>query len=248
MIGIEEAVEGVDHSRQPLDVRLGEVALERRRLDLVERQGGEDLPVAAERVAVGAERGAAVLADGVGQGRNGRRRLARRDFLDGEAARFRFRFLFPLGGHRESGYFHGSCRPSSFPGPLADRLRRRPRGRGADPPAGRADAAAPLRAARCRRRPRDRGVGQAREPGPDQLLQDPQRPLGRDAPVRGRAAARRRGGHARQPRARRGVRGRPPSARPSRSACRAATTPKRTKGCAASARRSSKRGGTTTSP
>src|SRR6185437_9522589 len=50
--GIEIPIELVDRIRDASDVRLGEIALERRRLDDVDRQRGEELPVSAEWIAI----------------------------------------------------------------------------------------------------------------------------------------------------------------------------------------------------
>ena len=44
---IEEAIELVDHLAESLRVRRGEIALERRGLDLVDRQAGEQRQVSA---------------------------------------------------------------------------------------------------------------------------------------------------------------------------------------------------------
>ena len=62
--GVEEAIELVDRAGESLDVRFREIALEWRGLDAVDGQGGEDLPVSAEWVAVAREGGSAVVLDG----------------------------------------------------------------------------------------------------------------------------------------------------------------------------------------
>ncbi len=49
---VEIAVEPIEHRGQLLHVRLGEVALERGRVDRLEREGGQELPAPAQRVAV----------------------------------------------------------------------------------------------------------------------------------------------------------------------------------------------------
>ena len=75
---IEESVERIDRLGETSDVCLGEIALERRRLDAIERERGEKLPVSAQWIAIGGEHGAIVVADGAGERRDGdRRRLAR---------------------------------------------------------------------------------------------------------------------------------------------------------------------------
>ena len=84
---VEIAAELVHGRGQPLDVRLGEIALVRGGLDLVDREGGEDLPVAAERVLVGGEHGAAVGLDGLGQAGHGCGRGAGADGIGRDAAR-----------------------------------------------------------------------------------------------------------------------------------------------------------------
>jgi len=66
-------------------VRLREIALIRGGLDQVNRQGGEDLPVAAERVLVGGEDAAAVGLDRFGQPGYGRRRSTRADGVRSDA-------------------------------------------------------------------------------------------------------------------------------------------------------------------
>ena len=60
---IEEAADLLDHAHQPLDVRVGRIALIRRRLDARDRQRDEQQRLPAERIAVAAEHGAAVLLD-----------------------------------------------------------------------------------------------------------------------------------------------------------------------------------------
>ena len=60
---IEEAAGLGDDVGEALVVRLGEIALERRRLDLVDGEDGEDERVAAERVVVGADDRAAFAVD-----------------------------------------------------------------------------------------------------------------------------------------------------------------------------------------
>ena len=68
---IEKSAEPVDDVGQPLGVRLREVALERRRLHAVERQRGEDLPEAAERIAEDSQHRPAVPLDLLPQLRRG---------------------------------------------------------------------------------------------------------------------------------------------------------------------------------
>ncbi len=75
------------HGRgQPLDVGLGEIALEGCGLHQVDRQGREDLPVAAERVLVGGQDGAAVGFDGLSQASHGCGPGARTDGVGSDAA------------------------------------------------------------------------------------------------------------------------------------------------------------------
>jgi len=65
--GVEVAAEPVNGGAELGDVRVGEVALVGCGLDQVYGEAGEELPVAAEGVAVGGEDGAAVLLNGLGQ-------------------------------------------------------------------------------------------------------------------------------------------------------------------------------------
>ena len=62
---IEKAAELVDHAFKLARVRIGQIALIGRRLDLVDRQRGEEQPLSAERFAVLGEHVAAVLVDGL---------------------------------------------------------------------------------------------------------------------------------------------------------------------------------------
>ena len=64
---IEEAADLLDDRHQLLDVRVGRVALVRRRLDAVDRQRDEQQRRAAERIAVASDDGAAVVFDLRGQ-------------------------------------------------------------------------------------------------------------------------------------------------------------------------------------
>ena len=73
---VEVAAEPVDGGAELGDVGVGEVALVGRGLDQVDRQSGEDLPVAAERIAVRGEDGAAVGLDRLGQPGDGGGRRA----------------------------------------------------------------------------------------------------------------------------------------------------------------------------
>ena len=59
---IEESAERLDHGHQPLDVRLGRIALIRRRLDAIDRQRSQDGRRAAERLTVGRQHGASSAA------------------------------------------------------------------------------------------------------------------------------------------------------------------------------------------
>ena len=68
---IQKSIESVDRLREATDVGLGEIALERGRLDPVERECGEELPVTAERVAIGGEDGAFVVGDRARERRDG---------------------------------------------------------------------------------------------------------------------------------------------------------------------------------
>ena len=61
--GIEEAVELIDRTGKSGDVCLGEIALKGSRLDAVEGERGEDLPVAAEWIAIDREHGATIVGD-----------------------------------------------------------------------------------------------------------------------------------------------------------------------------------------
>ena len=58
---IEEAADLLDHRHQFLDVRLGRIALVGRRLDFVDRQRHDQHRRAAERIAIGAQDGAAIV-------------------------------------------------------------------------------------------------------------------------------------------------------------------------------------------
>ena len=60
---IEEASDRFDHAHQPFDVRVGRIALVRRRFDAIDRQRDEQQRRAAERIAVAAHHGAAVRFD-----------------------------------------------------------------------------------------------------------------------------------------------------------------------------------------
>ena len=60
---IEIPSELVDRVGDPADMGLRQVALERRRLDAVDRQSGKQLPVSAEGITVRREHGTAVLLD-----------------------------------------------------------------------------------------------------------------------------------------------------------------------------------------
>ena len=64
---VDEAVEPLHHLLQALHVRAREIALVGRRLDLVDRQQREDVPVAADGILVDGERLAAVPADLLGE-------------------------------------------------------------------------------------------------------------------------------------------------------------------------------------
>ena len=65
-----EAVEPVDDPVELLDVGVAEVALERRRLDGLDRERSQQLPGAAERIAEPGQDGAAVLGDRRLEGRD----------------------------------------------------------------------------------------------------------------------------------------------------------------------------------
>ena len=64
---VDETVDLLDHLEQPFGVRLGEVALVGGRLHLLTGQEREDLPVAADRVAIDGQGAAAVLVDQFGE-------------------------------------------------------------------------------------------------------------------------------------------------------------------------------------
>ena len=83
---VEVAAEPVDGGAELGDVGVGEVALVGRGLDQVDGEAGEDLPVAAERIAIGGERGAAVGLDRLGQPGDDRRGRARAERVGGDAA------------------------------------------------------------------------------------------------------------------------------------------------------------------
>ena len=89
---------------------VGEVALVGRGLDQIDRQSGEDLPVAAERIAVGGEDGAAVGLDRLGQPGDGGRRRARGERVGGDAAGAGRALgpLLPAGLLRGLGLGHGA--------------------------------------------------------------------------------------------------------------------------------------------
>ena len=61
--GIEEAADLLDDGHQALHVRLGRIALIRRRLDGVDRQRDQQDGRAAERVAIAAQHGSAIVFD-----------------------------------------------------------------------------------------------------------------------------------------------------------------------------------------
>ena len=60
---IEEDADLLDDRHQLLDVRIGGVALVRRRLDTIDRQRGQQQRRAAERIPIAADDGAAVVLD-----------------------------------------------------------------------------------------------------------------------------------------------------------------------------------------
>src|SRR6185312_12375587 len=64
---VDVSGEPIDGVREPADVRIGQVALERCRFDLVDGERSEDLPMAAQRIAVDAQHGAAVARDALGE-------------------------------------------------------------------------------------------------------------------------------------------------------------------------------------
>src|SRR3954465_14684417 len=84
---IQVAAKLVDGVAHLADVRFGEIALERRGLDAVDGQRGEELPVRAERAAMGGEYGAAVVLDGLREPRYGCRRSCGSQAARGESAR-----------------------------------------------------------------------------------------------------------------------------------------------------------------
>ncbi len=83
--GVEKAIQLVDRLGEPGHVRLRQVALVGCGLHLAQGQAREDLPVAAERVAVGAEHRAAIRHDRLLELLEGRRRR-RNELLGAEAA------------------------------------------------------------------------------------------------------------------------------------------------------------------
>jgi hypothetical protein len=91
---IEKAVQLIDGDGQLVGVRLRQIALEGCRLDPVDGQAGQHLPVAAQRVFIGPQHRAAILFDRLGQARDFGRRRRR-----GEAARREAAGL-GLGGRR----------------------------------------------------------------------------------------------------------------------------------------------------
>ena len=65
-------------------MRIGDIALIRGGLDLIDRQGGEYDPMAAKRLAVRGEHGSAVIGDGLAQLVNGRAGRAVRELVGKE--------------------------------------------------------------------------------------------------------------------------------------------------------------------
>ena len=200
---------------------------------LVDRQGGQDLPVAAERVAVGAERRAAVLLDLPPRAPLRRARLARRDLGGGEAARRGSAFFFRLGGIARADIFtdHGSRRGAG--GVVADLVRGRARGRAS----GSVRASRRRRCAATRRSmPRSAAASRSGSSTRTRRRRTRSRSATRSpsmtAPDGGGAPARRGDADARQSRPRRGVRGGRPRRRAPPCACRSATIRKRTRGSA----------------
>jgi hypothetical protein len=68
---VEVAPEPVDGGAELRYVRVRQVALVRRGFDQLDRQAGEDLPVAAQRIPIGSEDRAAVGLDRLGQAGDG---------------------------------------------------------------------------------------------------------------------------------------------------------------------------------
>jgi hypothetical protein len=66
-------------------VRLGEVALEGRGRDPLDREGDHELPGSSERIAIAPDDRAAVLLDAGGEARDGRRSLFLADLRGREA-------------------------------------------------------------------------------------------------------------------------------------------------------------------
>jgi hypothetical protein len=84
--GIQIPAEFIHRRRKPFDMRLREIALVWRGLDQIDREGGEDLPMAAEGVLVGSQDAAAVGLDGLGQTGHGGGWRARGDGVRRDAA------------------------------------------------------------------------------------------------------------------------------------------------------------------
>jgi hypothetical protein len=93
---IEEPADLGDHGGEPLGVGLGQLALVRRRLDLVERQRGERDPEPAERFAVGRDHRSAGRLDPRAQPRDLARRCVGHDLGRREADRAGLRCLLAL--------------------------------------------------------------------------------------------------------------------------------------------------------
>jgi hypothetical protein len=85
--GVEEALRLVHRVREPADVRVRDVALERCRRDHVDGQRAEEEHVPAERLAIRGQHGAAVLDHRGGQGADVGRKLRYRELARGELGR-----------------------------------------------------------------------------------------------------------------------------------------------------------------
>ena len=116
--GIEVASQLVDRGAELGDVGFGEVALVGRGLDPVDGKAGEELPAAAEGIAIGGEDGPAIGLHRLGQpgDRGGRR--ARAEHVGGDPTRARrgFRPLsgapgFLCGLRLGHGHLAGVCHP-----------------------------------------------------------------------------------------------------------------------------------------
>ena len=95
---IEEAAQLVDGQRQAGDVGLGEIALVGRRVEFVDGQRHEQLPVGAQRIAIGGQDLAAVGTDLVHQLLDARGRHGAGECTRGEAARLGGRLGLPGAG------------------------------------------------------------------------------------------------------------------------------------------------------